>query len=147
MLDAESGGGAERIGFIADTVAQAAGNVARGVAGAAPALVATQTRFSVDPQQAQKLIDGLTEARNQLQDLNMTAQQLMYLPSGAKDPYSAKVVEVIQRTAGNGVGGYGWANTMAAKALTATINKIEKSLDDYRNRDEENADAFNGGGK
>ncbi|ONI85588.1 hypothetical protein ALI22I_27810 [Saccharothrix sp. ALI-22-I] len=148
MLDAESGGGAKRIGFIADTVTNVVGDVAQGMVGAPPPkLVATQTQFSVDPEQAQKLIEGLAEARNRLQELNRSALQLMMVPSSAKDPYSAQVVEAIRRTAGNDVGGYGWANTMAYEALTTTIEKIEASLATYRNQDQETADAFNGGGK
>ena len=146
MLDA-GGGGSARIGFIADTVAQVAGDAAQGVKSAASKLVATQTQFSVDPEQAQKLIDGLAEARNRLQELNRSAGQLIFLPSDAKDPYSAQMVDAIQRTAGHDVGGYGWANKMAAEALTKTIQKIQDSLAAYQNQDEATADAFNGEGK
>ncbi|MFD1152431.1 hypothetical protein [Saccharothrix hoggarensis] len=147
MWDAESGGGAERIGFVADTV-NVVGGAAGGMVGAPPPmLVATQTEFSVDPEQAQKLIDGLAEARNQLQELNRNVSQLMFLPATAKDPYSALVIEAIQRTAGPEVGGYAWANNKAAEALSKTIQKIQASLANYKGQDEATADAFNGGGK
>lgn len=146
MLDAESGG-SQRIGFIADTVSAAAGGVAGSIVGSGLALVATQTRFSVDPEQAQKLIDGLTEARNRLQELNRDASQLIMAMSSSSEPYGAQAIEAIQQTAGGGVGGYAWANNMAAQALTDTIQKIQDSLAVYQGQDEATADAFNGGGK
>ncbi|MEV1116461.1 hypothetical protein AB0I91_15430 [Actinosynnema sp. NPDC049800] len=146
MLDAESGGGA-RIGFIADTVSQVAGDAAKGMMSAGPRLVATQTQFSVDPEQAQKLIDGLVEARDRLQELNRDAFQLMMIMTSGGEPYGAEAVKAIARTAGGDVGGYTWANTMAAEALTKTIQKIQDSLAAYQAQDEAAADAFNGGGK
>lgn len=137
MLDA---GGAigKRIGFVADTVA---------AGGPGAGLVATQTQFSVDPAQAQKLINGLADARDRLQKLNRAAVQLQSMGSPGKDVYSGMATLAIQRAAGEDAGGYAWANKMAFDALNATIQNIQASLDTYKNQDEATADAFKGEGK
>ncbi|ROP38021.1 hypothetical protein [Saccharothrix texasensis] len=138
MLDAGAGGGAKQIGFVADTVSA-------GPAGAG--LVASQTRFSVDPEQAQKLIEGLTEARDRLQELFDESHLLTNLSSPGKDPYSGFATLAIQRAGGTEQGGYGWANQEAYKALDNTIKNIQASLENYRNQDQATADAFSGEGK
>ncbi|WP_158846359.1 hypothetical protein [Saccharothrix deserti] len=138
MLDAESGGGMRRIGFVADTVAPS---------GPGAGLVSTQTQFSVDPEQAQKLIDGLADARDRLQKLNRDANMLQSMGSPGKDVYSGMATLAIQRTAGEDVGGYAWANKMAFDALNNTIQSIQASLNTYKNQDETTADAFKGEGK
>ncbi|MBB5808127.1 hypothetical protein F4560_007895 [Saccharothrix ecbatanensis] len=137
MFDAEIGVGAKQIGFVADTVAS-------GPAGAG--LVASQTKFSVDPQQAQKLIDGLIEARDKLQGLMDAAERLVGVQSPGKDPYSGSATLAIRRSAGEDVGGYKWANKEAYKALTNTILNIQASLENYKNQDQATADAFKGEG-
>ncbi|KOX12934.1 hypothetical protein ADK67_46240 [Saccharothrix sp. NRRL B-16348] len=138
MLDAGGGGGAKQIKFVADTVSS-------GPAGSG--LVASQTSFSVDPEQAQKLIDGLVEARDKLQQLNRDAFALQSIGSPGKDVYSGMAALAIQRAAGTDEGGYGWANKMAYEALNNTINNIQTSLDSYKAQDEATADAFKGEGK
>lgn len=138
MLDAGGGGGVGKIGFLADTVAS-------GPAGAG--LVATQTYFTVDRAQAQKLIDGLVEARDKLQQLNRDAFTLQSIGSPGKDVYSGMATLAIQRAAGTEEGGYAWANKMAYDALNNTIMNIQASLDGYKNQDEATADAFKGEGK
>ncbi|NUT47282.1 MAG: hypothetical protein HOV94_08210 [Saccharothrix sp.] len=131
---------------MADTVS-VVGGAANGLAGVPPTLVATQTQFTVDPEQAQKLIDGLIEARSRLQKLNQDVVQFMMIKSSATEPYGDAAAEAIQRTAGADVGGYAWANNMAVRSLTETIQKIQDSLAAYQNQDDATADAFNGGGK
>lgn len=138
MLDAGGGGGVKRIGFVADTVSA-------GPAGSG--LTASQTHFSVDPEQAQKLIDGLAEARDRLQVLNDDAYMLQSIGSPGKDVYSGMATIAIQRAAGSEAGGYGWANKMAYDALNNTIQNIQASLDAYKNQDQATADAFKGEGK
>ncbi len=138
MLDAGGGGGVKKIGFVADTVSS-------GPAGSG--LVASQTRFSVDPEQAQKLIEGLTEARDRLQELLNDSYQLTNISSPGKDPYSGFATLAIQRAGGTEPGGYGWANKEAYKALDNTINNIKASLENYKNQDQATADAFQGEGK
>jgi hypothetical protein len=138
MLDAEGGGVTRRIGFVADTVAPS---------GPGAGLVATQTKFSVDPEQAQKLIDGLANARDRLQELNDNAALLQAIGSPGKDVYSGMAALTIQRTAGTDVGGYAWANKKAFDALNNTIQNIQASLNAYKNQDEATADAFKGEGK
>ncbi|PSL56792.1 hypothetical protein B0I31_103549 [Saccharothrix carnea] len=140
MLDAGGGGGVKRIGFVADTVSA-------GPSGSGAGLVASQTHFSVDPQQAQKLIDGLVEARDRLQELFDQSYQLSNISSPGKDPYSGFAALAIQRAGGTEVGGYGWANQEAYKALNNTINNIQASLESYKNQDQATADAFSGEGK
>jgi hypothetical protein len=138
MLDAGGGGGAAQIEFLADTVTA-------GPAGSG--LTASQTQFRVDPQQAQKLIDGLTEARDRLQELLNQSYGLTNLSSPGKDPYSGFATLAIQRAGGMEEGGYGWANKKAFEALNNTIDNIQASLDTYKNQDQVTADAFQGEGK
>jgi hypothetical protein len=137
MLDAGGGGGAKQIGFLADTVAA-------GPAGSG--LVASQTRFSVDPAQAQKLIDGLTEARDKLQRLIREAERLSAVQSPGKDAYSGFATLAIRQSAGAEEGGYTWANKKAYEALTNTILNIQASLENYKSQDQATADAFKGEG-
>jgi hypothetical protein len=137
MLDAVGGGGAKQIGFLADTVSA-------GPAGAG--LVASQTRFSVDPEQAQKLINGLADARDQLQVLFDTTARSVFTGPPGKDPYSESAATTIKQTAGADPGGYSWASSKAIDALNSTIQSIQASLDTYKNQDQATADAFTGGG-
>lgn len=138
MLDAGGGGGAKQIRFVADTVSA-------GPAGSG--LVASQTSFSVDPEQAQKLIDGLIEARDKLQVLLNQSYAISNLSSPGKDPYSGFATLAIQRAGGTEPGGYGWANKEAFEALNNTIDNIQASLENYKNQDQATADAFQGEGK
>ncbi|WP_439423042.1 hypothetical protein [Saccharothrix sp. HUAS TT10] len=117
-----------------------ADTVAAGPAGAG--LVATRTRFSVDPEQAQKLIDGLLDARDRLQELYDQSHQLTGISSPGKDPYSGFATLAIHRAGGTEAGGYGWANQEAYKALDNTIKNIEAALETYKNQDRESEDAF-----
>ncbi|GAB2972937.1 hypothetical protein [Saccharothrix stipae] len=137
MLDAGGGGGAKQIGFVADTVASGPGGAG---------LVASQTHFRVDPAQAQKLIDGLADARDRLQELNNDAYQLQSIGSPGKDFYSGMATIAIQTAAGTDVGGYAWANQKAYDALNNTIQNIQASLEAYKNQDDATADAFKGEG-
>lgn len=137
MFDVEGGGGAAQIGFVADTVSA-------GPAGSG--LVASKTAFRVDLAQAQKLIDGLADARDRLQELyDTTTRSLVAGPPG-KDPYSESAATTIQQTAGPDPGGYAWASSKAIDALNSTIQSIQASLDNYKNQDEATADAFKGEG-
>lgn len=138
MFDAEIGGAAKQIGFVADTVSA-------GPAGSG--LVAGQTKFSVDPQQAQKLIDGLVEARDRLQELLNQSYAISNISSPGKDPYSGFATLAIQRAGGTEPGGYGWANKAAFEALNNTIDNIQAALETYKNQDQATADAFQGEGK
>jgi uncharacterized protein YgbK (DUF1537 family) len=137
MLDAGGGGGAKQIGFVADTVSS-------GPAGAG--LVASQTQFRVDLTQAQKLIDGLADARNRLQELFDQKVGFVILGSPGQDPYSKSATATIQQTAGTDPGGYGWASLKAIDALNSTIESIQASLATYQNQEQATADAFKGEG-
>lgn len=137
MLDA-GGGGARQIGFVADTVSSGPGGTG---------LVASQTQFSVDPEQAQKLIDGLADARDRLQELYNQSAQITGIASPGKDPYSGFATLAIHRAGGTEEGGYGWANLKAYEALNNTISNIQAALDTYKNQDQTTADAFKGEGK
>ncbi|MEU4743128.1 hypothetical protein AB0G02_22055 [Actinosynnema sp. NPDC023658] len=137
MLDAGGGGGAVQIGFVADTVS--AGPMGSG-------LTAGQTHFRVDLAQAQKLIDGLADARNRLQELYDQNVGFMILGSPGQDPYSQSATTTIKRTAGTEAGGYGWASLKAIAALNKTIESIQASLATYQNQEQATADAFKGEG-
>ncbi|MCE6993484.1 hypothetical protein LZG04_01480 [Saccharothrix sp. S26] len=137
MLDAGGGGAVARIGFVADTVSA-------GPAGSG--LTAGQTAFTVDLAQAQKLIDGLAEARDRLQELYDQNVGFMILGSPGQDPYSQSATTTIKQTAGTDPGGYGWASLKAIDALNSTIESIQASLATYQNQEQANADAFKGEG-
>jgi hypothetical protein len=137
MFDAESGGGAKQIGFMADTVAS-------GPAGAG--LVVGQTQFSVDPEQAQKLIDGLADARDRLQELYDQSQELQWIASPGKDFYSGMATQAIHQSAGTEAGGYGYASRLAYETLNNTIQNIQAALETYKGQDQATADAFKGEG-
>jgi hypothetical protein len=137
MFDAEAGGGAAQIGFVADTVSA-------GPAGAG--LVASQTQFKVDLSQAQKLINGLADARDRLQELYDQTWNFAITGPPGKDPYSESAAQTIKQTAGGDPGGYGWASSKAIEALNHTIQSIQASLETYQNQEQATADAFKGEG-
>ncbi|MEV0677984.1 hypothetical protein AB0I60_15860 [Actinosynnema sp. NPDC050436] len=64
MLDA--GGGGAKLGFVADTVAKGPG----------AGFVSTRTRFFVEPDEAQRLIDGLKQALEKLLETKRTAERI-----------------------------------------------------------------------
>jgi hypothetical protein len=121
MLDA----GGAKLGFVADTVS----------AGANAGFAATQTNFSVDPDQAQKLIDDLKLALEQLIEAKKPADRIASVPSPAEDTYSVQATTAIRTMAGQDPGGYGWANLKAREALENTIENIQKALDEYKSTD------------
>jgi hypothetical protein len=137
MFDTEAGGGTRQIGFVADTVSA-------GPAGAG--LVASQTQFKVELSQVQKLIDGLADTRNRLQELYDQNVGFMILGSPGQDPYSKSATTTIKQTAGTDPGGYGWAGLKAIEALNNTIENIQASLAMYQNQEQATADAFKGEG-
>lgn len=131
MLD--SGGGGGKVDFVADTVAGGA---------AGSALVGTQTKFSVDPEQAKKLIDGLNEALDELNKLNRTSEQLQGMNAPGKDVYSGSATQAVRTTAGTDPGGYAWANKMAREALENTIGNIKAALEQYQQNEAVTSTAF-----
>ena len=137
MLDAGGGDAVKRIGFMADTVS--AGPAGSGLTGG-------QTAFTVDLAQAEKLINGLADARDRLQELYDRTYFLVLTGPPGKDPYSESAAAVIEQTAGGDPGGYAWASSKAIEALNSTIQSIQASLDTYKNQDQATADAFTGEG-
>lgn len=156
-MEVADGGGGGQIDFWAETpvvgaVAGAAG-VAAGAAaaaavgaGAAWAGGTTQTKFSVSPDQAQNLINGLNDALSQLQDLYDRSLTLRTVGSPGKDFYSGTATLAIRKSAGEDPGGYGWANKQAQAALKNTIQNIKNALQSYQSVDHSNQQAFNSGG-
>jgi hypothetical protein len=118
-----------------------AGAAAGGAAGAPAGGV---TKFSVDPDQAQKMIDGLKDAVRKLMDLQRRGLELQYLSSPGPDPVSEQAKNFVVKTAGGETGGYVWANREAQKALEQTIINIEKALAEYRGTDEAAQTALKG---
>ncbi|GAA3864436.1 hypothetical protein GCM10022243_33500 [Saccharothrix violaceirubra] len=124
MFDAGGGGG--KVEFLAETVTGGA---------AGSALVGSQTKFSVDPAQARKLIDGLRAALDKLISLYDESGRLESTQPPGKDIYSGFAALAIRRAAGTEVGGYAWANMQAREALTKTIANIEAALAQYEATD------------
>lgn len=126
---------------MAKAAGAAAGAAAAGATGAGGAGTA---RFSVDPDQAQKMIDGLQKAIDELAVLHEDSKQLAMLGAPGPDPYSGWATLAMRQAAGEQDGGYGWANVAARKALKETIDNIKKALADYRGTDEAAQDAMKG---
>lgn len=128
-------------GSIGKGVGAAVGAAAGAAAGAGGGGVA---KFSVDPDQAQKMIDGLKEALLELRRLRKDAEKLQLAGAPGPDPYSGYATLAMRATAGNKPGGYLWANEQAQKALEQTVQNIEKALAEYRATDEAAASAMKG---
>jgi len=122
------------IGFDAITAGGAAGAaIGSGLSSTGPA--PTTTKMQVDLAEAPKLIQGLKDAIEKLQEAYRESEALRVTPSPGKDPYSGGATDVIKKSSGNEAGGYGWANLEAQKALQKTIENIEKSISDYSETD------------
>ncbi|MCG8926102.1 hypothetical protein [Lentzea sp. CC55] len=101
-------------------------------------------KFSVDPDQAQKMIDGLKLALEKLMDLEDKGSEIQYHGAPGPDPYSGYATFAQRDTAGGKPGGYIWANREARKALEQTIKNIEKALAEYRATDDAAKTAMKG---
>ncbi|MDX8034001.1 hypothetical protein SK803_27590 [Lentzea sp. BCCO 10_0856] len=119
----------------------AAGAAAGAALGAAGSGV---TRFSVDPGQAQKMIDGLKAAVEHLSSLRNNGLELQQSGAPGPDPYSGMATLAMREAAGEQPGGYLWANDLARKALEKTIENIEKALAEYRGTDDAAKSAMKG---
>jgi hypothetical protein len=126
-----------------DAIVPAVGAAAGAVAGAAAAAGATAAgagggtaKFSVDPDQAQKMVDGLKQAVEHLVDLQTKGARLQQSGAPGPDPYSGWATLAMRQAAGKEPGGYAWANEAAQKALLKTIENIEKALANYRGTDD-----------
>lgn len=93
------------------------------------------TRVEVDLDEAPKLIEALSEAVKQLTAAYNDSALLRTITPPGKDPYSVQAASIIQESASDSPGGYGWANKEARAALTKTIANIEKSMADYQQTD------------
>lgn len=133
MYDAEGGGG--KLSFVGDTVSKAPG-------GAGAGYVISQTRFFVDPDEAENLIKGLNAAIKELQLAKRFSDEITRTQSPGKDAYSGFATLKIRETAGNQEGGYGWANEKAQEALLNTIQNIKDALAAYKTTDSAAEDAL-----
>ncbi len=106
----------------------------------------SQTRFTVDPDQAQKLIDGLNDAIKELNDLRSKSDALGVTQPPGKDPYSGYATVAIRNAAGQSPGGYGWANQEAIKALKTTRDNVQAALNTYRGLDSSGRNTLSSGG-
>ncbi|PRY42697.1 hypothetical protein [Umezawaea tangerina] len=93
------------------------------------------TAMQVDLDEAPKLIQGLKDAIEKLQEAYEGSDKLRNITSPGKDPYSGIATAAIKDSAGDQNGGYGWANKEAQKALQKTIENIEKSVANYSETD------------
>ena len=114
-----------------------------GAAGAAGATGAGGS-LSVDPDNAQQLIDKLKEARDELQEIYNESVQLRGVEPPGKDPYSAMVVQRIAQAAGDDPGGYGYVNKKAREQLDNMISNLEAALRAYREAEDANRHSFGG---
>ena len=73
---------------IVPVMAGAAAGAAAGMTAAPGGGTAGTAKFSVDPDQAQKMIDGLQKAIDQLETLAKNAKQLEMSGAPGPDPYS-----------------------------------------------------------
>ncbi|GGN13318.1 hypothetical protein GCM10011609_62230 [Lentzea pudingi] len=128
-------------GSVGKGVGAALGAAAGAAAGAGGGGVA---KFSVEPEQAQKMIDGLKEALRELLKLRRASEKLKLSGAPGPDPYSGYATLAMRKTAGAEPGGYQWANDQAVKALEQTIKNIEKALAEYRATDEAASTAMKG---
>lgn len=94
------------------------------------------TRFSVDPDQAQKMIDGLEAAAEKLRLLHDDSKLIAMAGAPGPDPYSGWSTLAMRDVAGDQDGGYGWANKKAREALEETVKRIKQALADYRGTDD-----------
>jgi hypothetical protein len=133
-----------------DAIVPAVGAAAGAVAGAAAAAGASGAggagvkRFSVEPSQAQKMIDGLKAAVEHLSSLRNNGLELQQAGAPGPDPYSGWATLAVRQAAGDQPGGYLWANDLARKALEKTIENIEKALAEYRGTDDAAKTAMKG---
>ncbi|WP_439663884.1 hypothetical protein ACSHWB_22030 [Lentzea sp. HUAS TT2] len=128
-------------GSIGKGVGAAVGAAAGAAAGAGGGGVA---KFSVDPDQAQKMIDGLKLAIEKLVELQIQSDQIKTSGAPGPDPYSGYATLAMRKTAGGEPGGYQWANQEAQKALEQTVKNIEKALAEYKATDEAAKSAMKG---
>ncbi|USX48698.1 hypothetical protein [Lentzea sp. HUAS12] len=128
-------------GSVGKGVGAALGAAAGAAAGAGGGGVA---KFSVDPDQAQKMIDGLKLAIEKLVQLRDKSDEIQASGAPGPDPYSGYATLAMRKTAGAEQGGYLWANQEAQKALEQTVMNIEKALAEYRKTDEAATSAMKG---
>lgn len=127
----ETGGIGKSISFIGETISKAAADVAGTVWNHL-----TQTNFTVDIDEAPKIIAGLEQSIEKLRKLHDEAGQLASLQTPGKDPYSGIAVLAIRQSAGDDEGGYRWANKEAQEALQKTIDNIKRAVETYHQTDQ-----------
>jgi hypothetical protein len=132
-----SGGIGKSISFVAETISKTAADVAGTVWNHL-----TQTQFTVDIDQAPKLVESLTQAVEKLDDAYQKSAVLRTVQTPGKDPYSGFTTLAIRQSAGDDEGGYGWANREARKALVKTIENLKKSIEEYGRTDQAARDAL-----
>lgn len=129
---------------IVPVAAGAAAGAAAGMTAAPGGGTAGTTKFSVDPDQAQKMIDGLKAAVAQLNLLGKTGDELQQAGAPGPDPYSGWATLEMRKSAGKQAGGYMWANDAAITALNKTIENIERALAKYKGVDYDAQQAMKG---
>ncbi|APU19597.1 hypothetical protein [Actinoalloteichus sp. GBA129-24] len=96
--------------------------------------------FEVDPENIQKLIDGLEEAIIELETISFDAvSQLGTLRAPGADDYSTEAARIISEKALEETGAHGAANKAFREALRATIDNLTTTLNEYQRIEEENS--------
>ncbi|AOS62394.1 hypothetical protein [Actinoalloteichus hymeniacidonis] len=100
--------------------------------------------FEVDPENIQKLIDGLNEAIDELNDISRDAtSRLGQLQPPGADDYSTGAVRLITDRVLEDDGAHGAANKAFREALEATVDNLTTTLNEYRRIEEENSQIGN----
>ncbi|MET8756301.1 hypothetical protein [Lentzea sp. NPDC004782] len=136
-MSEETGGVGKSISFIAETISKTAADVAGTVWNHL-----TQTNFTIDIDQAPKIIAGLEDSIKKLRVLYEKADRLVTMKTPGKDPYSGFAVLAIRQSAGDEEGGYRWANLEAQQALQKTIENIKRAVETYHKTDQAAGDAL-----
>ncbi|ASO19129.1 hypothetical protein FHR81_001395 [Actinoalloteichus hoggarensis] len=100
--------------------------------------------FEVDPENIQKLIDGLNEAIEKLETIdNHASRRFARLSPPGGDDYSEGAVRLITERAMGADGAHAIANKAFRDALENTIDNLTQTLNEYRRIEEENSQIGN----
>ncbi|SHF31419.1 hypothetical protein [Streptoalloteichus hindustanus] len=117
---------------------------AAGGAVAGGAMVAGGGKFTVDPANAQQLIDDLNAVVTELAAINEQASSLAYVRPPAEDMHSQRAAQEIAKVAVGRDGCHEQANRAYQEAIKATIANLEASLKAYREAEQANTTRVKG---
>ncbi|MGW0521521.1 hypothetical protein [Crossiella sp. NPDC003009] len=98
----------------------------------------TGGKFKVDKAHAQKAIDGLNLAIEEIKAIEEEARLLRQLSAPGRDPYSAVAVEKITERALDQAGCHGQANKQYREALEAMVANLTAVMKGYADAEDMN---------